>query len=168
MRRAACLVLALSTAAPIALAAAPPAHACLFSDVASAYADDIAARRVKTLPNTAQGQALWAPFAFRQHFAGGHTIHFREDMREVARSLGQDVLHWRVRWLFGDGTRAPGVAPAHIYRHAGLYKIEVQAYYTRAPQGWYDFDIIDVAVGRVPAGLMALIGTPRGMRAAGT
>lgn len=146
-------VLACAAAAPVAFAFAAPVHACLFSNVASAYANGAAAYRVKVLP-ARQGEAVWAPFAFRRQFAPGQALHLHEDMREVARGMGRAALHWRVRWLFGDGTHAMGVAVTHAYRHHGLYKIQVESYYSggRSAVGWYAFDMIDVAVGPPPAG----------------
>src|SRR5207244_12762805 len=118
MRRIAraCAVLAVSLAVAPALTSLPSAQACLFSNVASAYADGIAARRVTAVPATAQQKSLWAPFAFHHAFAPGHVLHLRENMREVARSMGAGALHWTVHWLFGDGTRATGVAVTHAYR----------------------------------------------------
>jgi len=74
-------------------------------------------------------------------------------MVEVARSLGKQVLGWRVRWMFGDGALAPGVAATHTYQKAGVYKISVQSYYTgpRSAKGWYTFDLVDIVVGPLPA-----------------
>lgn len=127
---------------------AAPAQACLFSNVASAYANGVAARLVTAVPATAQARALWAPFAFRQHFAPGQALRLHENMCEVARSMGPQALHWTVHWLFGDGTRATGVAVTHSYRRAGLYRIEVQSYYVgnSGLKGWYDFDVVDVTI----------------------
>jgi hypothetical protein len=83
-------------------------------------------------------------------------------MREVAKSLGRGALHWRVRWLFGDGTRAMGVNVTHAYRRNGLYKIEVQSYYSggRTTKGWYDFDLIDAVVGPLPKDATWVSATP--------
>jgi hypothetical protein len=143
-----------TTVVPSVLCAHLGARACLFSNVASAYANGAVAYRVKALPPK-QDENVWAPFAFRQQFAPGQTLRLREDMREVARSFNSAALHWRVRWYFDDGTQASGVSVTHRYRHRGLYKIEVKGYYGggRAAQGWYDFDIIDVLIGPPPAGV---------------
>ena len=133
--------------------AAPPVQACLFSNVASAFANGMAARPVTTVPTTAQAKALWAPFAFRQTFRAGQVLGLREDMREVARSMGQEAVHWPVHWLFGDGTRATGVAVRHVYRRRGLYRIAVQSYFVgnSGLKGWYDFDLVTVTVTSGPA-----------------
>ena len=142
-----------------ALTSLPTAQACLFSNVASAYADGIAAQRVMAVPTTAQQKALWAPFAFHRTFAPGRVLHLRENMREVARSMGAEALRWTVHWLFGDGTRATGVAVTHTYRHRGVYRIEVQSDFVGASglKGWYDFDVVDVVVGPVPRTLARLL-----------
>lgn len=146
------VALALASAVLATLLSASLARACLFSNVASAYANGALAYRVKVLPATQQGEALWAPFAFRQQFAPSQVLHLREDMKEVAKSFGSVALHWRVRWLFGDGTQASGFSVAHTYRHRGVYKIEVKSYFPKgAAKGWYDFDTIDVAIGPLPA-----------------
>jgi hypothetical protein len=157
MRRIArsCVGLAVSLAFVPVLTSLPSAQACLFSNVASAYADGIAAQRVMTVPTTAQQKALWAPFTFPHTFAAGRVLHLREDMREVARSMGAEALRWTVHWLFGDGTRATGVAVTHVYRHRSVYRIEVQSEFVGASglKGWYDFDVVDVVVGPVPRAL---------------
>ncbi len=144
------------------VAQASHASACLFSNVASAYANGVVARHVTALPGSAKGEALWAPFVFRADFSTRHPIHLREDMREVAKSLGRGALHWRVRWLFGDGTRAVGVDVTHVYHRNGLYKIEVQSYYSggRTVKGWYNFDLIDAVVGPLPKDATWVSATP--------
>jgi hypothetical protein len=139
------------------------ADACLYSNVASAYADSVLAYRVSALPGTPSGEKVWAPFAFRQIFRPGLSVRLREDMREVAKSLGPSALRWRVRWSFGDGTRAAGVNVAHSYRRAGLYKIDVQSYYdgrSRGRLGWYTFDAIDVVVGGLSKDMAWVRATP--------
>jgi len=132
---------------------AAPVRACIFSNVASAYADGVVARHITTLPTTNAGEALWAPFAFPQSLKPGHVVVLREDMGEVARSLGQQALGWRVRWMFGDGATTIGAAATHVYAKDGVYKISVQSYYTgaRSVKGWYTFDLIDIVVGPLPA-----------------
>lgn len=147
------VALTLGIALSIVVADGPGAHACLFSGVASAYADGIVARPVTAAPTDPRQMARWAPFAFRQTFAPGRALRLREDMREVARSQGPEALHWRVLWLFGDGARAQGVAVAHTYRHPGVYRVDVQADFV-GPSGlpsWHDFDIVDAVVGRAQA-----------------
>ena len=167
MRRIAraCAGLAVSLAVVPAFTPLPSAQACLFSNVASAYADGIAAQRVTAVPATARQKSLWAPFAFHHAFAAGHVLHLRENMREVARSMGVEALHWTVHWLFGDGTRATGAAVTHAYRRRGVYRIEVQGDFVGASglKGWYDFDMVDVVVGPVPRSLAWLMapGAPR-------
>jgi len=147
------VVLSLGVALSAFVADGAAAQACLFSGVASAYADGIVARPVTGAPGDPRQMALWAPFAFRQTFAPGRVLHLREDMREVARSQGAEALHWRVLWLFGDGARAHGVAVAHAYRRPGIYRVDVQADFV-GPSGlpsWHDFDVMDVVVGHMPA-----------------
>ena len=141
------LVLCLSACLVPALVGYSVARACLSSQVPSAYADGIAARVVTTQPAGSATPAPWAPFAFPQPMAPGHRVHLREDMAEVAQSLGRAALRWRVRWLFGDGTRAMGVAVIHTYRRPGIYRITVQSYEGQNPwTGWYTFDLVDVTV----------------------
>jgi len=108
---------------------------------------------ITALPSTSAGEDFWAPFAFPRALTPGHAVALREDMGEVARSLGKQVLGWRVRWMFGDRAMAAGVAASHAYRKAGVYKISVQSYYAgaRSAKGWYTFDLIDVIVGPLPA-----------------
>lgn len=141
-----------TVALALSLGSVTLAHACLFSNVASASANGVLARRITAAPTAPRLMPLWAPFAFRQTFAPGQRIQFRENMREVARSMGPQALHWRVHWLFGDGTRAIGSAVSHTYRRPGLYRIDVQSDFV-GPSGlkaWTDFDLIDVVVGAAP------------------
>jgi PKD domain len=143
------------------------AQACLFSNVASAYADGIAARSVTAAPITPQQKALWAPFAFKHAVAPGHLLHLRENMREVAKSMGAEALHWTVHWLFGDGAQASGVAVTHAYRHPGVYRIAVQANFVgpSGVKGWYSFDLVDVVVGPVPRAMNWLLASAPTRRA---
>jgi hypothetical protein len=158
-RHTTCTCVALAAVVLCGLVAAVPVHACLFSNAASAYANGVAARRITAIPTTAQERALWAPFAFPQSFARGQTLHLRENMHEVARSMGSAALHWRVHWLFGDGTRATGVAVTHTYRRRGVYRIQVQSFFVgdSGLEGWYNFDVVDIVVGPVPATLRRMI-----------
>ena len=158
-RRTTCTCVALAAVVLCDLVAAVPVQACLFSNVASADANGIAARRITAIPTTSQERALWAPFVFAHSFAPGHTLRLRENMHEVARSMGSAALRWRVHWLFGDGTRATGVAVTHTYRRHGVYRIQVQSYFVgnSGLEGWYDFDVVDIVIGPVPATLRRML-----------
>lgn len=158
-QRIACTCVAFAVIVSGVLVAAAPVRACLFSNVASAYVNGLVARRVTAIPTTAQERALWAPFAFAQIFAPGRLLHLRENMDEVARSMGREALRWRVHWLFGDGTRATGVAVTHTYRRRGVYQIQVQSFFVgnSGLKGWYNFDIVDIVIGSVPPTLRGMI-----------
>ena len=72
-------ILLASSAALLVSGAVQASHAsaCLFSNVASAYANGVVARRVTALPGSAKGEALWAPFAFRADFSTRQSLHLR-------------------------------------------------------------------------------------------
>lgn len=125
------------------MATVSEAAACTVDGKPSAYANGVGAVLVKTAP-TAQTYAWWARFAFSTPFHAGKTITFYENDAQVKPILPLADFSRSWRWSFGDGSTAVGDRAAHQYAHAGRYKMQVEAYFSR--QGWLAFDTITVII----------------------
>ncbi len=64
--------------------------------------------------------AHWAPFSFIAA-AVGDTLHLREDLGELHRTLPESAFKTPFRWSFGDGAVATGWSPSHRYSRLGAY-----------------------------------------------
>lgn len=113
-------------------------RACGLDGVPSISADGAIAHR-----NTGQpGQislAQWAPFVFSSIYRIGHAVHLSENRADLQRSLPLDALARPWRWNFGDGITGMGFSMAHTFRHGGVYKISIAAYYVEY-HAWFEFD----------------------------
>jgi hypothetical protein len=47
----------------------------------------------------------------------------------------------------------------HTYRRRGVYRIQVQSYFVgdSGLEAWYNFDVVDIVIGPVPATLRRMI-----------
>jgi PKD domain len=87
---------------------------------------------------------VWAPFLAQSSLRVGQNASLGEITQRVA--LTQEAFRNPWKWTFGDGsTSARGAVVHHVYRHPGIYKISVLAYFP-SHKFWYTFDAIQVRV----------------------
>ena len=128
-----------AAAVAVALATGGSAAACGIDGIPSLSANGQLAQRMTAKPSIAI-LASWAPFAFARPVLAGKTVQLVENMAELKRSLPAQAFGQKWLWDFGDGTKAHDWAIAsHTYRHTGLYRIKVSAYY-HDYRIWYEFD----------------------------
>lgn len=131
--RLACLLVP----AALMLASARSTQACSLDGVASLSVNGNLAGLTNG-PATRSTLAHWAPFTLIAA-APGDTLHLREDIGNVRRSIPGEALKAPFYWTFGDGTTATGQTATHRYTRTGWYKITV-AYYRAANRTWVTFD----------------------------
>ncbi len=139
-------VMALCLAGSLGFCVTGTAGACTVDGKPSAFANSIRAAIFKGAP-TAATYTYWARFAFPRSFRAGRRIAFREDDALVRPVLTQANLRRLWRWRFGDGAAQIGDRVTHSYRHAGKYKVAVDAYYP-GYDGWAQFDSITITIVR--------------------
>jgi hypothetical protein len=95
-------------------------------------------------PNSPQTLSAWAPFVLTSVVRSGSSVRLAEMVKAVPLTPEAFKSPWR--WDFGDGS-APGRGSAvrHTYRHPGVYRVTVSAYYL-SHKLWYTFDAAQVRV----------------------
>src|ERR1039458_4093775 len=101
-------------------------QACALDNVPSMSLNGTVAAHNNKVPHNLN---LYAPFYFKRSILDGREVSLSENRRECARSLTRAAMGHVARWQFGDRGTAYGWKVRHAYKHKGLYRITVSAYY---------------------------------------
>jgi hypothetical protein len=118
--------------------------ACTIDGKPSLTIDGHAVALNKVVPRLGSNLQLWAPFVFPVALQAGR----KETLTEIKRLIPLQAEAFRTpwRWNFGDGSPLlHGFSVTHVFRHPGLYKVTVDAYFP-SHKFWYTFDAVQVRV----------------------
>ena len=121
------------------------ARACALDQRPSMFADGRLPRINKVVPATAAQLASWTFFVFAGSYPARHAIVFRENRRDVARTLSAEAMRQPWGWQFGDGQVAYGRTVRHAYAHAGHWPIKVYVWDPESGR-WDLFDQATITV----------------------
>lgn len=121
------------------------ARACALDQRPSMFANGRLPRINKVAPTTAAQLATWTYFVFEGSYPARRTIVFKENQRDVARTLSAEAMRQPWGWQFGDGQVAYGRTVRHAYAHAGRWPIKVYVWDPESRR-WDLFDQATITV----------------------
>ena len=121
-----------------------PAGACAIDGLPSLTIDRSLVRINTAQPTSPAALRVWAPFVPPFSLVAVRTYTLAEIRQRIPLTPEAFENPWR--WDFGDGSKAAqGGSVQHAYRHPGIYKITVSAYFP-SHKIWYAFDALQVRV----------------------